>query len=294
MCPQCRNISRLVNLRKYPIGYPFPLQAGSNEGMLLTVKKFEDIKPYMILDKGHLQMDRLTHFILLHWCLQQKANSVLPLYTGYVCGDNGYCLMQHPTIGTLSDLQAHPEFLAHSLPPPSPTAKADIRQPLKQEVVMSIISQLVNTLGSLSEVQFSHGSPSAECVVLDTSAGSLHVKLVCSNKSSMVWNGYHLQTESEFTPRCRRHKGKINDFYYIMVGLMCELPFYESMKFPEIWNLMWPNPEARTVIDGRIKEQHHRHDIKYLSTDQIGKLLEGLNTRLDILPALRDYLNKLI
>lgn len=263
-------------------------------GQSFNINRFDFGKLSMDIGKDTIQMDKLTHFILMHWCMRRKLSehklSALDLHTAFVCADKGYCLIQHPMIGTISHLQSYPEFLAHSLPPPSPTAKADIRQPLKDEVVMSITSQLINILACLSDLEFSHGNPSAEYMVIDS---QLTVKLISTSKSTLVWptskGKLRLQTKHDFTPRSRRHIGKMNDFYYIMVGLMCESPFYETMKSKPVWNMMWPNPEEKALIDTRVKEQHIRHDMKYLTSEQISDMLVGLNLQSDIIPILRNW-----
>ena len=105
----------------------------------------------------------LINFYLNEELLKQRIPHILHTHISFVCNDKGYNINEFLDIGSIENFQEFPEFL-ESNGKPSPTAKADDKQPINFSVVKSIIMQLFSALHVLRGYDFSHGNPSTETV----------------------------------------------------------------------------------------------------------------------------------
>lgn len=200
-CAQCRNLGRLIDFKRETIGKPFLIECGKLVGQQmivhrqpfskLTIKpiteprsmvqgllgQYQDLslcQPSLgsAANLQYLMCDPFTNELLINWLLDTIfENLELPhinrLYTGFVCGDAGYTLRQYPTIGYVAGLQGFSEVVDQGSTSPRPTAKADVRLPLRRDVVLGILQQLAVTLQVLAGYDVTHGAPSGYSLLFD-------------------------------------------------------------------------------------------------------------------------------
>ena len=201
VCPQCRNMRRLLDCNGKDVGKPFRIEHGSLTGSELILIETEVPKLYNVFsnkeiiykiisssfynqlrncsdtcttsvdygDIDYLGSDPFSNNLLINWYINDYLenlgiNNVIKMYTGFVCGRKGYSLYEYPNIGRLRHLQDYPQYLS-STNRPSPTAKADDKDPLAVETARGIVFQLYAVLHALSMIDFSHGGPSSRSIL---------------------------------------------------------------------------------------------------------------------------------
>jgi hypothetical protein len=129
------------------------------------LKKYSDIE--------YLGSDKFTNNMLINWYLNSeiKSPNLNQMLISFVCNDIGYNLYEYSDIGKISNLQNYSELLQHT-GKPSPTAKADDKTPIHEEVVTGIIFQLFALLHNLRKYDFSHGNPSTNAIKFDKEPAS--------------------------------------------------------------------------------------------------------------------------
>ena len=170
-CPQCRNMERLVDFRKYPVGTPFLIESGQEAGERLIITdmpathlslKFEQesnsfpiagTRSMPTFPYQTLQSDEFTNNILISFLLEYilREDITMPsccsLLTAFVCGDTGYLLSKAPTYASLEQLASIARYL-------------DDENVFREDVTRGILQQLFAILNLLSGYDFIHGSAS--------------------------------------------------------------------------------------------------------------------------------------
>lgn len=204
MCPQCKNMSRLIDFNKGGIDRPFYIEYGNMNGEQMIVKEYNITNLYThlytstpksvsrainmcTLDKNidkyqlykYLNSDPFTNNILINWYIQDKLTEegiphIVTMYNAFSCKNSGFSVYENPDIGTMRHLQEHQNFLIHQ-GKPSPTAKMTDTEPLSKDIVKGVIYSLFSTLKSLQKYKFSHGCPSSKNILFkDTPCSYLH------------------------------------------------------------------------------------------------------------------------
>ena len=155
-CPQCRNMERLIDLRKYSVGTPFLIESGKETGKRLVINDMSATHLSLSFEKVSnsfqtqtLQSDEFTNTILISFLLEYiLVESGIPsccsLLTAFVCGDTGYLLSEAPTYSTLEQLASVAKYL-------------DDENIFRKEVTRGILQQLCAILHVLSPYDFVHG-----------------------------------------------------------------------------------------------------------------------------------------
>ena len=140
------------------------------------------LKKYNSKDIEYLGSDKFTNNMLINWYLNKEINNhLIQTYISFVCSGKGYNICEHLDIGTISNFQEYPQFLATS-GKPSPTAKPDDKSPILANVASSIVVQLFASLHQLRKYDFSHGNPGSE---------TLQFK---NEPVTYVYNGLHVSS----------------------------------------------------------------------------------------------------
>lgn len=113
----------------------------------------------------YLASDKFTNNMLINWVLNTNLNTphIVDMYMSFICHDKGYNIYEYLDIGDINSFQEFPEFLETS-ERPSPTAKADDKDPICKNIVFKIIIQLFACLHSLRKYDFSHGNPNLNSI----------------------------------------------------------------------------------------------------------------------------------
>lgn len=171
-CPQCRNMERLADFSKHPVGTPFEIEAGNETGKRYVISRTpinlslnfqaSSLHPSMqYYYKAHqekpeyvLESDPFTNNILISTLLQYiLSHAGIPnccnLVTAFVCGDTGYTLQEIPTFTSVEELVNTPEYV-------------DEEGDLHPEITKCILQQLFALLQVLSGFDFIHGNPTAK------------------------------------------------------------------------------------------------------------------------------------
>lgn len=204
ICPQCKNMKRLIDFSELNKDNSFVLEFGEKTGEILCYDE-KDISLYMLKESepnsvkkayrnpniielakcssatcalpstasglsmlkqyteyDYLASDKFTNNILINWFLnsESKTPHIIDMYISFICNNKGYNVYEYLDIGNINSFQEFPEFLEKS-EKPSPTAKADDKEPICKDIVFKIIVQLFACLHSLRKFDFSHGSPNS-------------------------------------------------------------------------------------------------------------------------------------
>lgn len=181
MCPQCKNISRLSP----KFDATFTIECGTQAGKRLGITSTPVPVVGLITKKNNVISDEFTNQLLVTWSVdaalsEQKMKLCADLVTGFICHDHGYFIHEVPEIARFSGLQ-EPEYVEASPTVNSPTAKADLRLPLRSSIATSIITQLFSGLRALLPRQFSHGAPSVRALSFS------------KTPASYLYDGYHVR-----------------------------------------------------------------------------------------------------
>lgn len=196
ICPQCKNMRRIIDLQRVKAGEPFIIECGERAGQHLVYQEQKIDKLYNLYEKmpeiikkayshpsisdilrcssatcssaksidksemSYLSSDPFTNGILINWYLQGE-NGISKNWISWICNNRGYSLHDYYNIGTINNFQEFPKLLSNS-GNRSPTAKADDKSPIDKDVVLGIIVQLVAVLFNLRKYEFSHGDPCTE------------------------------------------------------------------------------------------------------------------------------------
>jgi len=243
MCPQCKNMSRLIDFNKGGIDRPFYIEYGNMNGSQLIVKEYNVTNLYSHLYTStpnsvtkalniytqdgcfnvettieeyyaykHLNSDPFTNNILINWYIQDKLVTgeglphIVTMYNAFSCKNNGFSVYEHPDIGTMRHLQEHQNFLIHQ-GKPSPTAKMTDSEPLSKDIVKGVVYSLFSTLKSLQKYKFSHGCPSSQNILFKDSP------------CSYMYDGVHVECPITL---------QITDFQYSGITINNELRVYTT------------------------------------------------------------------
>jgi hypothetical protein len=292
-CAPCININRIVDFETTELGTPFIIECGKKVGTYLTVLKIstgginievsdsdkakavrflkdnglmlscgsQDISPLTFL-----RSDDFSNNILNWWTIdsifeKKKLPYSLPLYTAFLCRNDGFILFESPTLGNYYQI-------------------IDSRDDLK-ETVVSIFKQLGVILDVLSPYHFSHGNPCGDVLVFTdeemshaykginiTSEFTMHLADFTysslttgktriyprSDRSSKVLNStldisikdglYRLSNKSEVIFAYVRHAGLpiyscSLDLYCFVVSIMSIAKVFNIVKKDESLNSLW-------------------------------------------------------
>ena len=203
-CPQCTNIGRITDLTSSTVGQPFRLECGRDQGKPLILERMPvsilrvslTNTPQQYLDnilKNNRQIvgceptlvdlndalfigsDKFTNRVLVNWYADYILSGMrLPhinkMHTAFICGENGYMLFDHPTLGNLEQFTAHLSHVEHHVIPGTdtePIFKGHEEQitRLKSSVASNILKQLFTTLRVLKHYDFSHGGVTPNSLV---------------------------------------------------------------------------------------------------------------------------------
>jgi len=128
------------------------------------LKKYENIE--------YLGSDLFTNNMLINWYLnfeikKMKIPNIINMFISFICNDTGYNIYEYLDIGNINSFQNFPELLSTN-GKLSPTAKADDKSPLNNDVVLGIIIQLFSVLHYLRNYDFSHGNPNTNSLKFST------------------------------------------------------------------------------------------------------------------------------
>lgn len=170
-CPQCRNMSRIVDLNKTPIGMPFTIETGNEMGKRFLLNKvpisrlFCDLKdrqqelsmhsvqhyrrtsselPEYLLVSDEFTNNILIAFLLDYLIPESGIASCCSLVTAFVCGNDGYTLNEATL--SLEELAKIPEY-------------TDENHSLRADILFGIYQQLFSLLRVLNSYDFIHGIP---------------------------------------------------------------------------------------------------------------------------------------
>lgn len=194
-CAQCRTLGRLMDYRTSGIGQPFLIEAGCKAGRTAMVVISQGVEGELFLrwdpsvdERSRLFVashpgllscgtpslegirnmtaDSLSSSILVSWLVERTLRDkgvphYVRLYTGFVCRQNGYLLLDHPLLGDMRELMENGT--------------------IKATTARSILVQLLSCLRALGEINFAHGAPSARHLYFSREACSyryegVHVK----------------------------------------------------------------------------------------------------------------------
>ena len=188
-CAQCKNLRRLIDFRIGGIEKPFKLECGESAGKNLIITSYTTAAPFLAWDddaarraKVYVQQyhdlttcgtpnisgmkcitgDSFTIRTLILWIIHKMfTDKNLPhcplMHTAFICRGIGYSLYDMPSIGTITEL--HKMASCHNL---DVTTRS---MSLKNGVARTIIIQLLVILLELSQINFSHGTPSVHGLV---------------------------------------------------------------------------------------------------------------------------------
>ncbi|CAH6419395.1 Protein kinase [uncultured virus] len=200
-CAQCKNLRRLMDFRIGGVEKPFQLECGESAGKNLIIASSSIASPFLMWDddaarraKVYVQQyhnvtlcgtpniqnlrcitgDSFTIRTLILWMIHRRfAEKGLPhcplLHTAFICNSNGYSLYTMPSIGPMPELHKNLDYHNLDLTTTNTTVKSQhfAYTPLKYEIVRTIIVQLLVILLELSEINFSHGTPSVHGLVFN-------------------------------------------------------------------------------------------------------------------------------
>ena len=195
-CPQCTNMGRLIDLEPSNVNQAFMLECGRDKGKRLILKKISisilkvgltttprqylenllrsnrEIKacePTLedLVNADFMGSDNFTNQILVNWYADyilslMGLHHINKMHTAFVCGDEGYMLYDHPTLGTLDQFTAH---LSQTRTIPSGGNTTDRVVIMKSNVARELLQQLFTTLRILRSYDFSHGETSSRSLL---------------------------------------------------------------------------------------------------------------------------------
>ena len=169
VCPQCKNLRRLIDFAETGPNMPFPLQCGAHVGSLLYYEEISTIFPHLEISTSFsnflgntklLFCDDFSKNFLINWYVtshpsQGIENNIQKLYMSFICNSNVYNLYEYCDLNDIGIFQDKMDLLSDN-GRPSPTSKPDDKTPLKKEVANGVIRQLVCLLHYLSKSNFSY------------------------------------------------------------------------------------------------------------------------------------------
>lgn len=235
-CAQCKNMRRLIDFRLGGIERPFQIECGDTAGKNLIVSRMDVATPFLMWDydsarraQYYVQQyhnlticgtpsipnlrcitgDPFTIRTLIMWMIAKRfAERGLPhiptLRTAFICSGVGYSLYDVPSIGTIPEL--HKIEAYHDSGVKSMKSQQFAYMPLKSEIARTIIIQLLVTLLELSNINFSHGTPSIHGLIFDKSPVSymydgVHVNGPLTLQISDLWNASATFNSIHFFPK---------------------------------------------------------------------------------------------
>jgi hypothetical protein len=331
-CPQCKNLSRLTNFDSNII----TLECGKESGKNLNLIKFNNVNTYIknkdlplsvsrrFLTKcnydscepnsinnqstNYISFDEFSNGIMVNVLLQNTPlnNHIIKLYTGFICGKNGYYLIENPEL-SLYDLK------------------------LNNKIVKNIIYQLLCFFDQSSNFDFTLGNPSLNSIVFASKTIKYtykNIKINCPvtlkltnfNNSGITINNTRVYSstplaetyakKSLYLPQISTNTDGISyfklsndtasfflylrymgvalysgafDFYALIIALMTNKVFYDIVindhKLFELWKSMW-KPCCFEKINNNIIKYHNTD--KSVTTEDIIEMIKGLYLRCDI------------
>jgi hypothetical protein len=186
ICPQCKNIGRMVNLNNSASGVPFLIQCGKNSGSNFIVYEIPlndnlylqyDLKAKertnLILERNrsliecsciknrditYIKGDKFTVGIINSWLVERTMKRAgIPhfskMYTSFVCNNIGFSLNDNQSIDSIDKMKRNNKFIEAKI--------------LRSDITNGIITQLLSTLISLEDIQFTHGNPDIRALIFD-------------------------------------------------------------------------------------------------------------------------------
>lgn len=224
-CAQCKNLRRLIDFRMGGVDRPFELECGTQAGKVLIVTKSEISNTFLNVDfdaqrraRMYVQQyhsltmcgtpdvsdmkcisgDRFTIRTLIIFMLDKifrdkRLPHIPHMHTAFICRDVGYSVFDNPSIGTISELHKIAEY--HDTATTALTA-------LKASITKSLILQLLVIFSELSNVNFSHGTPSIHGLIFTkdpvsyaydgvTVAGPITLQITDLTNASATFNNTH-------------------------------------------------------------------------------------------------------
>lgn len=344
ICSPCKNMNSLVDFEKTKLGQPFIIECGKKVGTYLSILKVMAGKTHLeisekdkesaskflernnimiscgshdISDLTFLKADTFSNNILNWWTIDsifesKKLPYSLPLYTAYICRDDGFILFESPTLGNFDKI----------------VVKSDTKS-LKSTII-SIFKQLGVILDVLSDYYFSHGTPSSEVLVFTEEEISHEYKgvkvvsefvmhladfsyssltkgktrlyphngmassiIASSNMNITIDRGmYKLSNKSEIIFVYIRHGGLpiyscSLDFYCFLVSMMSNKKVFELVKndkdLYKLWKSVWNSDEVE-IIETEIQKWPNEDPMKVLRNKwlQCGVVQNWLNALKEI------------
>ncbi len=204
VCPQCKNMKRIIDFSVTKNGQPFFIECGERAGSQLVYTRSSIKNLYMVHENMPLTVQKVLASKNIKDLIKCSSSSCLLSDTmknfrkyknmNYLGTDSftnnlliNWFLMETKSPNIVENLisficneEGYSLYEYLELPninslqnisdyvmtskKPSPTAKADDKSPLKKEVVKGIIVQLFSTLHNLRQYDFSHGNPSSKTI----------------------------------------------------------------------------------------------------------------------------------
>lgn len=224
-CAQCTNMRRLIDFRYSPGLNPFIIKYGQLAGRKMIVKRMRvgaprlrvspaytqhlhqyakqydgDVSDITVINGDVFTISVLVHMALSRYMAENDLPHVQPLYTAFICRDDGYKLTEVSDMASLEELHQHGHY--HQTQSDMTTSKHSAYGPLKVEVVQTIIQQLLVILLELSEVNFAQKHLSLHNIAYCdqpvsylyddvTVCGPLTLQWVNFNQASATLENYH-------------------------------------------------------------------------------------------------------
>lgn len=252
-CAQCKNLRRLIDFRMGGVNKPFQIECGNYTGKKLIVSSTEITTSFLMWDydsarraKFYIQQyhnltqcgtfitdnlrcitgDSFTIRTLILWEIAKIFNEkglphIPTLYTSFICSGTGYSLYDMPSIGTMAEL--HKIEAYHKISNTSVKSQHFVYMPLRNDIARTIIIQLLVILHELSQINFSHGTP------------SIHALIFNKDPISHYYDGFHVNGPitlqiSDFW----NSSATFNNVHYFPKNIKSSMYIERNMFIPEI------------------------------------------------------------
>jgi hypothetical protein len=159
-----------------------------------------DVSDVTVINGDVFTMSVIVQMAVSRYMAENDLPHVQPLYTAFICRDDGYKLTEVSDMTSLEELHQHSYY--HEAQFDMTTSKHSAYGPLKVEVVKTIIQQLLVILLELSEVNFAQQHLSLNNIAYCdqpvsylyddvTVCGPLTVQWVNFDQASITLENYH-------------------------------------------------------------------------------------------------------
>jgi serine/threonine protein kinase len=339
-CAQCSEMSLLTDLTDNQVGTPFKIQYGKNIDRLLVIEIDRNVIPkiqysphiksnleYLFqyftsfkacdstlsLDTQWLALDSFSNKVINTMILETVIPKNIPnIHTAFICGNDGYTLLDEPEIGFFEALFEFPEFFNY--------------KSLKPEIVRSILRQICEILLKLKPYDFCHNNATINSLRFQLEGDDLIIQIAGLEHSALNYGNLRIYHSNPFsklfvknepfipdikivdsgvcgsgsTYKFNTESGKqiINlrklgipiyntsfDLYAFLISLCAQTEFYNTLisdqQLSIVWKKIWIGMDLN-VITYKLSEIH-KDSIFDLKMEKITEILSSLTLRCDFL-----------